>query len=171
MITIQKIVRSHITRRRVASERTQRKLEQAIRTVRRNRNAQQLLEAIQEALEQGIDDESDVYFEAGELIQALEDPDTADVVASRGGMEWTKMWDGTDSAGTSVYFYNLKTNETVKEQPDGYDASLDALEGTNRVLPRRVQVVLRMQKVLRAMLQGFREGKLGRRSRSASMVP
>ena len=100
VITIQKIVRSHITRRRVASERTQRKLEQAIRTVRRNRNAQQLLEAIQEALEQGIDDESDVYFEAGELIQALEDPDTADVVASRGGMEWTKMWDGTDSAGT-----------------------------------------------------------------------
>ena len=87
------------------------------------------------------------YFEAGELIEALEDEDTADVVSRRGGMEWTRMWDGSKQ---SYYYYNIATNESRFDEPAEYDASLD--EGVEN-LPKRLKTVLALQVIIRKVVQ------------------
>eukprot|EP00750_Incisomonas_marina_P030780 INCI7654.3.p1 GENE.INCI7654.3~~INCI7654.3.p1 ORF type:complete len:680 (+),score=158.09 INCI7654.3:5313-7352(+) len=162
VILVQKIIRGQISRRRIESTRAERLLQKAIVIARRTRRVEGLLEAIHEALDKGLDDESDVYFEAGELMEALEDEDTAAMVEQRGGMEWTKMW---DAGKKSYFYYNVVTNVSVTEVPADYDPARDTGAET---LPKRIKTVLSLQTVFRGILRRWRASRAFVDSNSAA---
>ena len=73
VIKLQRNIRGWLSKRRMAAVRTQLRLKKVLREVRQSRDIEYLQEAIHEALEDGLDDECDVYFEAGELLELLEE--------------------------------------------------------------------------------------------------
>ena len=150
VILLQKVIRGFISKRRIERDKCEHNLRVAIDEVRKTRDVNRLLEAIHTALDEGIDDESDVYFEAGELMEALDDADTVSAVEKRGGMEWTKMW---DPAHSTYYYLNVATNETRSTPPDQYDSNLDL--GVES-LPRRVRLLLSLQTTLRRVARRWR---------------
>merc|ERR1719362_1754774 len=56
----------------------QHKLEEAVKGARENKDSTGLMMAIQSALEHGMDDDCDVYYEAGMLLEELESDFDAD---------------------------------------------------------------------------------------------
>lgn len=152
VILLQNMIRSWLCRKRLDSVRVQKMLRDAILEARQTRDATKLLEAIHKALEQGLDDESDVYFEAGGLIEALEDDDTQQTVKARGGMEWTRMWDAS-SKKLQFYYLNVATLETRYTKPEDY---IEELDKGIQSLPKRVQRLLTAQSAVRNALRKLR---------------
>jgi len=150
VIILQNRIRSWLCRKRLDSVRIQKLLRNAIVEARRTRDSKKLLEAIHSALDNGLDDESDVYFEAGALIEALEDEDTTTSVEARGGMEWTKMW---DAKSQKYYYCNVVTLESSFIEPGDYDPELDT--GIHS-LPQRMQKLLMVQSAMRRVLRKIR---------------
>ena len=68
----QALGRRFLLNRRCRASRTTSKLTTLVDAVRESRDVTALMNGIQEALENGLDDESDIYFEAGNLLEELQ---------------------------------------------------------------------------------------------------
>jgi len=141
-VHIQKMWRGRKAFREFQQKKVQLALEAAIREARRTRDSAGLMRAIEHALDQGLDDESEVYFEAGEIVMALDDESTQQVVEEN-GTEWVKFW---DSIRHDYYYLNVVTNETSWEIPEGAE---NATSGKMN-LPPRLKVMLKLQAWLRS---------------------